>query len=107
MTPVQFADGEVLCVEAEVGREAFIIVTGTATVTQGGRVIAELGPGELVGERALLTGERRSATVTATGPVTAYVMNQREFSSVLDLRGVRAAVDVVTQQRQPVPTPAA
>jgi len=107
MTPVQFADGDRLCIEAEIGREAFVIVSGSAIVTQADQEVAELGPGDLVGERALLTGERRSATVTAAGPVTAFVMSRREFASVLALRGVRAAVEAVADQRTQLPTPAA
>jgi CRP/FNR family cyclic AMP-dependent transcriptional regulator len=76
--------GKQFVTQGDVGREAFIIVEGTADVTRSGRKIAELGPGDCVGELALLDHGPRTATVTAATPLTVLVLGPREFSGLLD-----------------------
>jgi CRP-like cAMP-binding protein len=53
-------------------------------VKRGRKKIAELGPGNLVGEMALIVDEPRSATVTALEPVRAYSVPRSKFSQVLE-----------------------
>jgi CRP/FNR family transcriptional regulator, cyclic AMP receptor protein len=74
------------------GHEAFILVNGTAVVSIDGREIARLGPGETVGEMALLGAAPRSATVTAATDVEVLVMSSRTFDELLAIPGVAAAV---------------
>lgn len=57
--------GEVLCHEGEKADRWWIVVDGLADVTVGGIYLATIGPGESIGELALLDGEPRVATVTA------------------------------------------
>ncbi len=76
--------GTRLTVEGEAGREAFVIVEGTATVNKGGSDVAILGPGDHVGELALLDGGPRTATVTADTDMTVLVMSKPAFNGVLD-----------------------
>jgi CRP-like cAMP-binding protein len=73
-----------LVTQGEVGKEAFIIVEGSAAVTRGGRRVATLGPGEHFGELSLLDGGPRTATVTAETPMRLLVIGQREFHWLLD-----------------------
>ncbi len=57
------------------GDEFMILLEGQAVVTQGGRQIATLGRGDLVGEMALLQDQgrgRRNATVTALTDIVLY-----------------------------------
>ena len=56
-----------------------MIETGTVAVTKDGAHIADLGPGDFFGEIAIMEHERRTATVVATTPVTAFVMLARDF----------------------------
>jgi CRP/FNR family transcriptional regulator, cyclic AMP receptor protein len=77
-------DGHVLTREGERGREFFVLVDGTVTVSRGGTKVADLGPGEWFGEIALLTYRPRSATVTATSPVRALVIDDRDFRRVVE-----------------------
>jgi CRP/FNR family transcriptional regulator, cyclic AMP receptor protein len=70
--------------QGDVGREAFIIVEGTAEVVRNGKTIAELGPGDCVGELALLDHGPRTASVVAAGQVKVLVLGPREFSGLLD-----------------------
>jgi CRP-like cAMP-binding protein len=78
------APGTVLCREGSLGREFFVIVDGSAEVKKGGKLIATRGAGEFVGEIALLTTTKRTATVTATTPLRCFVMTRGDFRRVLD-----------------------
>lgn len=76
--------GTVLTVEGELGREVFVILTGSALVERAGRPVATLGPGDHVGELSLLDGGPRTATVTTTEPTTVLVLTRQAFNGVLD-----------------------
>jgi len=76
--------GTVLCREGKVGREFFVIVDGTADVTKGGKRIARRAGGDFVGEIALLTTSKRTATVIATTPLRCFILTQGDFRRVLD-----------------------
>jgi CRP-like cAMP-binding protein len=76
--------GTVLCREGKVGREFFVIVDGTAEVTKGGKHLASRSGGEFVGEIALLTTSKRTATVTATTPLRCFILTQGDFRRVLE-----------------------
>lgn len=77
-------EGKEFVTQGDVGREAFIIVEGMADVLRGGQKIATLGPGDCVGELALLDHGPRTATVVAATPLTVLVLGPREFSGLLD-----------------------
>jgi CRP/FNR family transcriptional regulator, cyclic AMP receptor protein len=81
---IKLAEGAVLCQQGDVGREAFVIIEGTAAVKRGGRKVATLGPGTCVGELALLDHGPRTATVVADSPMTALVIGVREFSALVE-----------------------
>lgn len=76
--------GHVLVTQGDAGRECFIVVDGTATVKRGNRKVASLGPGDCVGELALLDHGPRTATVVADGPMDLFVLGAREFAGVLE-----------------------
>jgi len=76
--------GTVLCREGKVGREFFVIVDGEAEVTKGGKHIALRKGGDFVGEIALITTKKRTATVTARTPLRCFILTQRAFRRVLD-----------------------
>lgn len=76
--------GRHLCEQGSTGREAFILVGGSAEVRRNGRKVATLGPGDCVGELALLDHGPRTATVTATTDVDVLVLGAREFAGILD-----------------------
>jgi CRP-like cAMP-binding protein len=68
--------------EGRLPHEFFVIEHGLADVTKDGDTLAQLGPGDFFGEIALVEHERRTATVTASTPVTAIVMAPREFETM-------------------------
>ena len=60
--------GKVLMQQGKPGDELFFMVDGVVSVDVDGNVVAELGPGALLGERAVLEGGNRTATITALTP---------------------------------------
>jgi CRP-like cAMP-binding protein len=62
-------EGAAVVKEGGYANDFYAIDDGTAAVERGGERIAELGPGDVFGEQALLEGEQRSATVAATSPL--------------------------------------
>ena len=81
---IDLRDGHILTREGRPGREFFILVEGTANVSQDGKAIAELKEGDWFGEIALLTHRPRTATVTATSPVRVLVLTDRAFRRVVE-----------------------
>lgn len=84
MTPIEIKAGKEFIREGSVGREAFIVVDGTASVWRNGKLIASVEKGAIMGEMALLAGTPRSATVRAETDVTVEVLNRGEFEQLLD-----------------------
>jgi CRP-like cAMP-binding protein len=98
LTKLRVKAGRVLVHEGGIGNEFMIMVSGMAEVTQGGRSIATLGRGDLVGEMALLQpvgAGRRNATVTAVTDAEIYAGSAAEFRRILD-----AAPSVAVKVRQ-------
>lgn len=81
---VRVEKGKVLVDQGEMGREAFVILSGEAAVKRNGRKIATLGPGDPVGELALLDRGPRTASVVATTDLSVFVLSTRGFNAVLD-----------------------
>jgi CRP-like cAMP-binding protein len=76
--------GKVLVDQGATGREAFIVLEGTAIVRRGNRKIATLGTGDWFGELALLDHEPRTASVTAETQMRVYVIDSRHFEGLLE-----------------------
>jgi CRP-like cAMP-binding protein len=81
---VSFREGEILMTEGKSGMEAFVVVDGSAKVTRAGRKVADLGPGDWMGEIALLANVPRTATVVATSPLETLVLTRRGLSDLID-----------------------
>ncbi|MGQ9573290.1 MAG: Crp/Fnr family transcriptional regulator [Dehalococcoidia bacterium] len=82
--PVQVAQGAVLAKQGAQGLEAIIIVEGKARVEADGKPIAQLGPGDIVGEMSVIDGKPRSATVIAETPMNLLVLHSRDFLSLIE-----------------------
>ena len=76
--------GAVLAKQGAQGLEAIIIVDGRARVEADGKAIAELGPGDVVGEMSVIDGKPRSATVIAQTPMNLLVLHRRDFVFLLE-----------------------
>ena len=76
--------GRTLTREGRPGHECFILLEGQAVVRVGRKQIARVGPGEIVGEMALLEDQPRTATVVTATPVRTLVMTRPNFTAVLE-----------------------
>ena len=76
--------GTVLVDQGQTGREAFVILEGSATVKRNGKKVATLGAGNVVGELALLDHGPRTASVMCDTDCQLLVISQRHFTAVLD-----------------------
>jgi CRP/FNR family transcriptional regulator, cyclic AMP receptor protein len=79
----QFPAGQELTREGERGRQFFVLLEGSANVSKGGNEVATMKKGDFFGETALVSHSARTATVTATTPVRALVITDRNFRSLL------------------------
>jgi CRP/FNR family transcriptional regulator, cyclic AMP receptor protein len=81
---IDVPEGKVLIRQGEPGWECFVIAEGKAKATVRGSGSSSLGPGDVVGELALLDQGPRSASVTATTDMHLLVLTSRSFSSLID-----------------------
>jgi CRP/FNR family transcriptional regulator, cyclic AMP receptor protein len=85
--------GKQLLQQGDHPHEFFLIVDGSVRIDRDGAQINTLGPGDFLGEIALLDGGQRSATATAVTPVNLLILGQREFNTLLnDYPDIRTSV---------------
>jgi CRP-like cAMP-binding protein len=98
--------GSTLVREGDFGFAAFAITSGTADVIQDEAVVRTLGPGDMFGEIAVLSGGRRTATVVArTRMELVTVLNRDMWRFERELPEVAAALRATIAER--LGTPAA
>jgi putative ABC transport system ATP-binding protein len=89
MRRAKFAPGTAIVRQGEIGDKFYLIRKGSVDVrmgigTPGEHGVALLKEGEFFGERALITGEPRNATVVAREEVEAYTLEKGEFEAALE-----------------------
>ena len=75
--------GKKLTSQGALGHEFVVIAEGAAEVRRNGRVVNRLRAGDFLGEVALVTGQKRTATVTTTEPSRILVLTARDFRTLL------------------------
>jgi small-conductance mechanosensitive channel/CRP-like cAMP-binding protein len=97
LKPLHYAAGERIIEEGAAGDSFFLIDRGEVRVLRGmggsPREIARIGEGECFGEMAMLTGQRRSATVVAATDVDLLAIDKAGFQDVL-AANPEVAVDI-------------
>jgi CRP/FNR family transcriptional regulator, cyclic AMP receptor protein len=84
------------------GFEFIILVEGQADVVRGVRVVNELGPGDFVGEIALVSGKPRTATVKTRGPARILVITASGFRTLMrDVPSIKDKVLAAVTARLP------
>jgi putative ABC transport system ATP-binding protein len=88
MCAEQRAPGDVIVRQGDPGDKFYLIRQGEVAVVaeEDGekRMLAQLTDGDFFGEQALLTGEPRNATVTATKTTLLYSLGKDDFRAALD-----------------------
>ena len=82
---VEIAAGQTLAQAGDPGGGLFVVVEGTVVVEARGEVVIELGPGEFVGELAVLVPDStRSARVRAKTDVRCLAIPAADFTQLLE-----------------------
>ncbi|TKD03924.1 Crp/Fnr family transcriptional regulator [Polyangium fumosum] len=83
----EFSAGDILCREGDPGDVMYVIQTGSVRITKmiagEERVIAMLGPGEFLGELAILNGKPRSATATVVETTRCLLVEARTLEKMV------------------------
>jgi CRP-like cAMP-binding protein len=83
MDEVDVKAGRVLMREGASGREFFIVVSGSVRVERNGRKVNELGPGDFLGEIALIDRGPRTATAVASDACRLLVLDIGGFRTLV------------------------
>ncbi len=103
---LHFGRGEFVVRQGDPGDALYVVLTGVARVTLrtdgAEREVARLASGEFFGEMALLTGEPRSASVTAAEDLVVLVIHKDALQDVLLRRPalVQEMAGIVELRRQ-------
>jgi Cyclic nucleotide-binding domain len=71
----RLAPGETLVEQGQPGDSLYLLLDGVLQVEVDGEILAEVGPGAVVGERALLEGGRRTSTLRAVSTCRVVVVS--------------------------------
>jgi CRP-like cAMP-binding protein len=87
MQPLTLAAGTRVFEQGETGNRLLLIVSGQAQTSHRlpngtEEMLSRSGPGDVVGEIALLTGSRRSATVIALTPLRGWTLDRHGFDAL-------------------------
>lgn len=103
---VEIDAGSTLVREGDFGYAAFAIREGTAEVSVDGAPVRTLGPGDVFGEIAVLSGGRRTATVVASTPMRVVtVLNRDMWRLEREAPDVADALRAVIAERLGAATP--
>jgi CRP-like cAMP-binding protein len=99
---LQLPEARNLTKEGASGWEFIILVEGEADVVRGVRKVNELGPGDFVGEIALVSGKPRTATVRTRGPARVLVVSASAFRTLMrDVPSIKDKVLAAVTARVP------
>jgi small-conductance mechanosensitive channel/CRP-like cAMP-binding protein len=84
--PRLYGSGEVIVRQGELGRTSFLVGRGMVRVSLApdDQEVARLGVGEVFGEMSWLTGDPRSATVTATTDTLVFELDDTTLRALAD-----------------------
>ena len=76
--------GTIIMDQGQTGREAYVILEGSATLKRNGKKIGTAKAGAVVGELSLLDNGPRTAAVIADTDVTLLVISERALKGAID-----------------------
>lgn len=97
--PVTYAAGDVLMRQGDPGETYLAITDGAVAIDVDGRPVATMGPGDGIGEIALLRAMPRTATATAVTAVAGYALDARDFLGAVCGPASASAAHAVVEER--------
>jgi CRP-like cAMP-binding protein len=94
----EFPAGRVLAEQGAAGYAFYVVRDGTATVTVDGASVRQLSTGDFFGEISILFEGRRTATVTASTPMTVWSMFGTRFRELQ--QGYPEIAEAITRSAQ-------
>jgi CRP/FNR family transcriptional regulator, cyclic AMP receptor protein len=101
----EFVAGETIFVEGQPSDVMYVILEGEVDIRQHGRSIYTAGPGELLGEMAMIDAQGRSASAVALSPCRLAVVDEKRFLFMVQetpnfaLEVMRVLVDRLRRQQ--------
>src|ERR671916_536682 len=93
-------EGTELARQGDFAYEFFVLEDGTAEVLRDGEHIADLGPGDFLGEMGIVGRVVRNATVRTTSPARVIVMTEQAFRSMSRTSpDVASRIEAAVEQR--------
>ena len=80
--------------------KAYILLEGTVSVRKNGEEIAQLGPGEIMGEQAIIGHSLRTASIVALTPLEVIHFTDDSVRLLCEeMPSFKAALEAVTESR--------
>jgi CRP-like cAMP-binding protein len=99
---IEAPEGTELVRQGEFAYEFFVLEDGTAEVVRDGEHVADLGPGDFLGEMGIVSRAVRNATVVTKSPTRAIVMTEQAFRSMRRLNpAVADRIEAAVEERCP------
>lgn len=81
---VEVPAGDQVVSQGDYGHACYVVIDGEATAARDGETIGRVGPGEAIGELAVIEPGPRTATVTADTDMVLLAMNSPEFLTAIE-----------------------
>jgi len=94
--PTRLDVDDTLVEQGDSGNELYLLIDGVLAAEVDGETVAEIGPGAILGERAVVEGGKRTATLRAVTPakVVSVPADQVEPAALEELAGARRREDL-------------
>jgi hypothetical protein len=101
----QLPEGSHLTSQGEKGTELYLVLDGVIDVDVDGKIVAQVGPGAVLGERALLEGGTRTSTLVASTAVRVAVASaeQVDVEHLRTLSGSHRREEELAESSDPEP----
>ncbi|XP_042659139.1 cGMP-dependent protein kinase 2-like isoform X2 [Tyto alba] len=99
LVPLRHATGDTVLAEGAEGSAMYIVAEGQLRVTQRGRQLRTLGPGDVFGELAILYNCKRTATVQALSPVRLWAIDRHRYRAIATSNAKRRRAEMLSSLR--------
>ena len=97
---IDVPEGTQLLREGEFAYEFFVIEEGAAEVVRDGGHVADLGPGDFMGEMGIVGQTQRNASVVARSPLRVIVLTEQDFRGISrSFPGVAERIQQAVEER--------